>query len=295
MIEYRIKSKHGFINILEGCNIYNPKAIILHIHGLGSHFQFVYDSLDEIDKRDNYFSKFNYKTFGFEFYGHGKSDGTRCFINDFNDLLIDLNNVIIFLENRFKKIKIFLCAESMGGAVVLKYIVNNINCDSISGIILLSPMCGIDDHLKPSPFMLNMLLIASNIIPTLKFKLGSGNVHTSRNKKYTQAKFLSPYTYRGPHNLATIRELYNISMWIPDNCGHIQKPLLLFHGLNDTVTTPSGSINMFYSIGSNYKHKNNELILIENAEHCLLIPNSVDDLTPNYIYNKILSWIEKTN
>ena len=58
MIEYFIKSKNGKINIIEGNNIIDVKAVILHVHGIGSHFQFVFPNLDEFSERDNYLSKF---------------------------------------------------------------------------------------------------------------------------------------------------------------------------------------------------------------------------------------------
>ena len=52
MIEFFIKSKFGKINVIEGKYIYNPLGIIIHIHGLGSHFQYVYDTPNEFNYRD---------------------------------------------------------------------------------------------------------------------------------------------------------------------------------------------------------------------------------------------------
>ena len=39
-----IESKCGKINIIEGKHTENIKGIIIHIHGIGSHFQYVYVS-----------------------------------------------------------------------------------------------------------------------------------------------------------------------------------------------------------------------------------------------------------
>lgn len=114
-----IQSKCGKINIIEGKHIDNIKGIIIHVHGIGSHFQYVYDSLDEFSERDLFFSEMNYKSFAFEFYGHGKSHGERCHINDFNDLVSDLVSVITYIKTIYKDINFFLLAESMGCAVVL--------------------------------------------------------------------------------------------------------------------------------------------------------------------------------
>lgn len=111
--QYLINSKNGKLNIIEGKNISEPKAIILNIHGVGAHFQSVYDNLDEFVLRDNWFSKFNFKSMAFEFYGHCKSEGTIYMINNLDDLIEDLDTVIKHLNEKFNNKKIFICVESM--------------------------------------------------------------------------------------------------------------------------------------------------------------------------------------
>ena len=293
MKEYFINSNKYLINIIEGIDVTNPKAILLHVHGLGSHFQFIYPNLDELSFRDKFFSKFKIKSFGFEFRGHGKSDGTRCYINNFNELLEDFDIVIKHIHSKLPNTNIFICTESMGGAVGLKYLISNSQIKYIKGIILMSPLCGIDEHLKPSPIIMNVLQLLSQVIPKAKLafttkKMGSEVVI---NQDFITAKELCPYGYKGLHRLGTVREILKISLWLPDNINTINYPTLFFHGLHDKITTPSGSIQTFQMIDNN----NKELILFPESEHCLLVPNNFDDLTPNFIYAKILNWIEKNN
>ena len=288
MTEYFIKSKNGKINIIEGKNIINVNAIILHVHGIGSHFQFVFPNLDEFSERDKYLSKFNYKSIGFEFHGHGKSDGLQCYVNDFDDLLEDLNSVLYYITNIYLNKPIYLFAESMGAAVCLKYLIDQKN-ESIKGIILISPMCGIDDHLKPSPLVTKILILSSKIIPTWKLvtttkKMSNENVI---NKDYIHAKQLCSNNYKGSLRLSTARELYLNSLWISNNAQNIDIPILVFHGLNDKITTPIATKTVFERM----KSKDKELILLPQSEHSLLIPNNNDDLTPNFIIAKIVVWL----
>lgn len=292
MNQYLINSKNGKLNIIEGKLVLEPDAIILNVHGVGSHFQPVYCNLDEFFHRDRWFRKFNYKSIAFEFHGHGKSDGTRCMINDFNDLLIDLDTVITHINQKFVGKKIFICAESMGGAVAIKYLINKPN-NKISGLILLSPLCGIDDHLKPNKLVLNLLYYISYIFPRFKLAFTTrkmGN-ETVINQDYIKAKELCPYGYKGAHRLGTVRELLNVSLWIPENINKLVVPLLLFHGLCDKITTPSGSLKAYDYIQNSDK----EIILLPNTEHNLLVGNNPDDLTPNYVYAKITNWINLHN
>jgi acylglycerol lipase len=288
MTEYFIKSKNGKINIIEGKNIIDVYAVILHVHGIGSHFQYVFPNLDEFSERDNYLSKFNYKSIGFEFHGHGKSEGLQCYVNNFNDLLDDLNTVLYYINNIYLNKPIYIFAESMGAAVCLKYLINQKN-NNIKGLILISPMCGIDDHLKPSPLMIKILLLASKIIPTWKLatttkKMASENVI---NREYINARQQCSYSYKGSQRLSTVRELYFNSLWILDNAHNIDIPILIFHGLNDKITTPKGTQLVYEKMKSDDK----ELILLPQSEHCLLVPNNKDDLTPNFIIAKIIVWL----
>lgn len=293
MNEYFIKSKLGKINIIEGKEITDIKAIILHVHGVGSHFQFVYPNLDELVSRDDFFSKFGYKSIAFEFYGHGKSEGLNCSIMDFSDLVTDLSNVVSHLNSKYPNKPIYICAESMGGAVCLKYIIEKLYLSCVRGIILLSPMCAIDDHLKPNPFMIQILLGVSKIFPNLQLalttkKLGS---ETTVNTEFIEAKNSCPYGFRGPLRLCTVRELFQVSLWIPENASQVTIPVLLFHGLRDKITTPNGSMKVFEKI----KSVDKEIVILPDSEHCVLVPNSHDDLTPNFVYIKILNWLEKRN
>ncbi len=288
MKEYFIKSRNRKINIIEGNNIIDVRAVILHVHGIGSHFQFVFPNLDDFSERDNYLSKFNYKSIGFEFHGHGKSDGLHCYVQDFNDLVDDLNSVLYYIANIYVNKPIYLFAESMGAAVCLKYLIDQKN-ECIKGLILISPMCGIDDHLKPSPLVTNILLQASKIIPTWKLATTTKNMASENviNKEYINAKILCTYTFKGSQRLSTVRELYLNCLWLPNNSHKITIPILIFHGLKDKITTPNGTISVFEKIKSDDK----ELVLLSQSEHSLLVANNNDDLTPNFIIAKLVVWL----
>jgi alpha-beta hydrolase superfamily lysophospholipase len=287
-----IESKCGKINIIEGKHTENIKGIIIHIHGIGSHFQYVYDSLDELSERDSFFSDMNYKSFAFEFYGHGKSDGERCHINDFNDLVCDLVSVIKYIKTIYKDIKFFLLAESMGCAVVLKHIIDSIHNKSIespSGIILLCPLCGLDDRLKPPKILIKLLTIISYITPKIKLTINNSNTSSdsSSNSEYLKIKNMCNQTYKPPYMLCTIREIYNISSWIPNNVADIEIPILIFYGLNDKLI-PFDSVKTTFE---KIKFSDKELIILPESEHLILVPNTSDDLTPYFVYIKILNWL----
>jgi alpha-beta hydrolase superfamily lysophospholipase len=111
---------------------------------------------------------------------------------------------------------------------------------------------------------------------------------TAINKDYINAKETCEYGYKGAHRLGTVRELLNVSLWIPENINKLTTPVLLFHGLCDKITTPAGSLKAFNCINTDDK----EIVLLPNSEHKLLIENNPDDLTPHFVYSRILNWLE---
>lgn len=274
------------INILEGRDVNNMLGIILNVHGVGSHFQKVYDSLDEFDRRDELFSKFNYKSFAFEFHGHGKSEGKRCFINNFDDLLEDLDIVIKYIQKRFTQ-PLYLFCESMGCAVAFKYCI--VKKNNIQGVIFTAPLCGISSKLKPNIIIRTLLLKLANLLPTLPLVTTTRNMgaQSTLNQDYVEAKNNNDFFYKKSHRLATCRELVSISEWIESNCYLFNTPILMFHGKEDNITEYSNTIKVFDTIQSQKK----ELYLIENGYHILLIDNIKNSFLPEYIMIKSVKWL----
>jgi alpha-beta hydrolase superfamily lysophospholipase len=276
------------INVIEGTHINNPTSVILHIHGIGAHFQFVYNSMDDFQSRDRFFSKFNIKSFGLEFEGHGLSDGLRCSINNIDNLVDNIDLVIKFIRKNYSQ-KIFLMCESMGCAIALKYTLTKNN--NISGLIFYAPLIGISDKLKPNIIVRNILLILANIVPTLPLISTTKNMSemATTNNDYLIAKEHNPYFYKGAHRLCTGKALINISEWINENGYNLETPILIFHGLSDCITDPSITENIFKT----FKSQNKELYLLNGAYHCLLIKENNDPLLPELLINKTLDWIKK--
>ena len=289
MREYKILNHKKIpLNIIEGSNITDPSAIIINIHGIGSHFQKVYECEDSFMFRENKFLKNNIKIFALEFHGHGKSDGLRCSIDSFDDLVEDLLCLVKHIKNFFKNIPIFILAESMGGAVAIKYNIKYNNNFKIDGYILLSPMCGIDDSLKPNPILVTSLITMSYIYPTLQVLNTTGKIRDScKNEKYLEMKEKCEYFYTDKMRLNTARECYHTSMWIEKN-GHLfNAPLFLLHGLDDNITNPKMSVDFWMQV----KNDNKKIYLPKNTNHGLFVGTYEDDPHPKIVWNKVIEWI----
>jgi alpha-beta hydrolase superfamily lysophospholipase len=281
-------SKNGKINIIDD-DIINPDIIILYVHGIGGHFQFIYDSLDEIKNKYDFFSNFNYKTIAFEFHGHGKSDGERFLINSYNDMIIDLSNVISHINNKYNK-KIIICAKSLGCAIVLKYLSNSnkfINNTNIIGNIFIAPMCGIHSSKLPHPILSNILIYISYLFPKLYMPIVNDTKNNNSDIiEFMEAKEKSEYSIKTPYMLSSAREIYYLHLWIIENqdkIRNINTNFLIFHGDMDNITSYEMTENIFKK----------DIYIIPEGRHTLLVPKNYNDITPNFVYGVMLNYIKK--
>ena len=289
MKEFKINNlKNIPLNIIEGTDINNPRAIIINIHGISSHFQELYYSEDCIRFKDSLFSSDGLKVYALEFHGHGKSGGLHCSIDNFNDLVDDLHCLVTYVKKNNIDVPIFLIAESMGGAVAIKYNIKYQFISPIKGYILMAPMCGIDDRLKPNPVAISILMFLSNIIPTFPaLDTNSKMSDSCQNQFFVELKRKCKYNYSGKMRLNTARECYYTSLWIKEHGNLFNAPLLLLHGIDDTITNPQLSIDFY----NNMPNKNKDIYLPKNTDHTLLIGVDKNDEHPKIVLNKIHNWI----
>ena len=294
MKEFKINNLKGIpLNIIEGKQIDSPRAIVIHVHGIASHFQEVYECEDSFSYRDNLFTSNNIKSFALEFHGHGKSSGLKCSIDDFDNLVDDLFCLVNYIKSnqiKYSLAPIFIIAESMGGAVAIKYNIKYQFKTQIKGYILLCPMCGIDDRLKPNPILVNILMFLSNFIPTFKALNTNSKIKTDcHNEEYQKLKEECEYFYHDKMRLNTARECYHTSLWI-NKYGHLfNAPVFLLHGIDDTVTNPELSIKFYDKVPNKIKN----IYLPKNTNHSLMIRVNEEDEHPKIVWEKIHYWIEQ--
>ena len=262
-----------------------PDVILVHLHGLHSTFQNNNDCYDNFKNRVSIFEKQNVKSYGLEFYGHGKSDGRKAYIQNFDIFLKDLECLINYINNyeNIKKnnIPIYLLGESMGGAVAIKYAYYSKN---IKGVILLAPLIKIKD--LPNKFICNLFIILSYIFPNFDIS----NIYKVNSKIgvdfYDNYDKDNEYSYTNKYSLCSVRECYLFYNWVKDK--NLNIPMLVFHSIDDKNTDYSETEIFFNRSTSN----NKKMFTYINNKHKLLIPLDNNDKEPMIILNKILKWIK---
>lgn len=281
MKEFYIVDRGEKINIIYDEYI-EPKCILIHLHGLNSHFQPIYDCQNEFKYRIKYLQKAHISSYALEFIGHGKSGGEKGYIENFDIVITNILALLVYIEFKHPNIPIYILGESMGGAASIKL---GIVSKKIKGIILLSPMCGIKN--KISPVKINLLLKMSNYFPKWKLIGNKKKIPTCNNKEYNDNRKNSQFEYHGNIMLATARECYNTMMWINNHIDKFDKPVLAIHSNNDMITDIEATKNIINKCCSTDK----EIFIVDSTTHRLLIPENNIDSLPDAILSRITNWI----
>jgi len=260
-------------------------GVLIHIHGLGCHFQSTFDCMDNFTNRANYFN--SYISYGLELRGHGLSSGTRFMIYDFDDYLHDLHCLVEYITLYHPLKPIYIIGQSMGGAIACKYSIKY--PDIIAGIILLSPMCGLSYKLEKSWISVKTMLVLSYIFPSFKM-LSIYNEHEiNYYDKYIESKISNKYQNRDYIRLDTARECYNTMVWLQENSERLTVPILALHSINDMIT----SYKITEEFIENCSSLDKTLVLRTIGKHNLLGPLSEDDENPLKILEIIKNWLNR--
>ena len=240
----------GHFEGLKGLKLYyqgwqpdqNPKAVLLILHGLAEHSGRYKNVVD-------YFIPLGYAVYGYDQRGHGKSPGARCYVDRFQDLVVDLNTFVTMVNKFHPGLKVFLMGHSIGATVAVTYSVQY--PDAVAGLILSGAV------LKPgesiTPLMKIMALVLSVLFPRMGVSpLDSSTI--SRDKAVAIAYDNDPLVYRGKIPARMGAEALNImEKYLPPRLGEIELPLLIMHGGEDRLSNKEGSIFLYKGAASTDK------------------------------------------
>eukprot|EP01018_Ginkgo_biloba_P020833 Gb_12920 [translate_table: standard] len=271
-----------------------PKALICLCHGYGMECSiFMQDTGVRL-------ANAGYAVIGIDYEGHGKSDGTRCYIQSFQELV---NDVAAFFESiaereEYKQKARFLYGESMGGAVAL--LIHRKQPSYWNGAVLVAPMCKIAEELKPHPMVVSILKKLTRLFPTWKivptqdivnvgFKLEEKRkevIVCSLDSSFDRIR-ANPYVYLGKPRLKTGYELLITSMEIEKRLDEVTLPFLVLHGEADVVTDPAVSKLLYESAQSFDK----TLKLYPDMWHGLTFGEPSEHT--QLVFSDITAWLDK--
>ena len=219
----------------------NPKAVLMIVHGLAEHS-------GRYTNIVNHFVPRGYAVCGFDYRGHGKSDGIRCYVDRFSDYVFDVRAFFEKVHQEYSTLKIFLVGHSLGATIAIPYALRyqrDLAGLIISGV-LLKPGASIPTALKP----------VARLISVLFPKMGLTVINAiaiSQDKSVVDAYVNDPLVYRGKIPARFVAELIKTVDRLPSQIPTITLPIFIGHGTDDRLCNPEGSQMLYNLVGSHDK------------------------------------------
>ena len=264
------KTKDKLDLVLYGSMVKNPRAVIFLVHGMGEHAR-RYAHVAE------YFKNANIAMVAIDLRGHGRSTGKRGHMPSFEHMMNDLKLALSEIVSAYKGVPIVLYGHSMGGNLILNYLLRN--AQEIIGAIVTGPYLRLG--FEPPKWKVLLAKLSANIYPALSQPTGLEKIALARSPQVIQEYENDPLV----HDKITASFFINIHQAGIDaivRSKELKIPILLMHGAKDRLTSPGGSEEFYSNAGPNVSFH-----LLEELYH--EIHNEPEN---NDVFQTQLSWIE---
>jgi acylglycerol lipase len=198
-----------------------PRAVVALAHGLGEH-------AGRYTHVAQFFADNGIATVAYDRRGHGKSGGQRGHTPDYEFYLDEVATLVAKTKEQFPNLPVFLYGHSMGGNIVLNYVLRR-KLSGIAGVI--SSAAVIRLAFRPNPFVLNLGFSQNNQLDTAAL---------SRDKAVVDAYNADPLVHDRLSSVAGLGIL-EYADYLCNNAGAFPVPLYITHGSDDKTTAAEGS------------------------------------------------------
>jgi len=247
------------------------ETIVILVHGMGEHStrysNFVIPEL----------LKNNISVITYDQFGHGKTEGKRGHNPGFEAVLDCVDIAFKKGKSVFGDIPTFLYGHSMGGNVVINYVLRRKH--SFTGVIATSPFLKL--AFQPPSWKLALGKILQKIAPAMTMGNELDATAMSRDKDEVKKYIDDPlihYKISPNYSLTFIKT----GEWAIENAKNLNIPVLVLHGTGDKITSHKASEEFV-------KNSNNKAVLklFENGYHELH-----NDLCKKEILETIINWVK---
>jgi acylglycerol lipase len=217
------------------------KGVIALIHGLGEHtgrYEHVAQAMTGA----------GYAFCGMDLRGHGRSGGVRGHVPTLDILMQDIREFLIFITKRYPELPHFLYGHSMGGLLVLTYTL--LHKPSLRGVIATSS--GLRSPLHEQKIKVLLAKVLGSLTPSTLLASELNTAGISHDEQVLRAYTSDPLVH-DRISLGLGKALLSASEYAWQHAEEFSLPLLLMHGVADTVTYSQGSEDFSARVAKNNK------------------------------------------
>ena len=247
------------------------RAVVALVHGFGEH-------CDRYCTVTTALTQAGYAVFGFDNQGHGRSEGQRGHINQWQDYRHNVHAFLSQIRLHEPSLPLFVLGHSLGGLIVLDFALNF--PQDLAGIIISGP------PIRPvgiaKPYLVAIARVLSGVWPRFSMDVGAGAETLSRDPAVVNQTQDDPLT----HSMATVRwgtECLVAIDAVRRNVSQLQVPILLVHGSADKVNDVRGSEEIFARITTDKTLK-----IYPGGYH-----EPHNDLDRNQVMNDLVQWLDE--
>jgi len=218
-----------------------PTAVVGLVHGYAEHS-------GRYDHMASTFTEQGAAVYAYDQRGYGRSDGRRAYVESFDRYLDDLGQFLDHVRTRQPDFPLFLFGHSMGGLVVLKYVLER--KPSLNGLLLSAPAIEINPNL--APLLRQLAQILGRLFPILPTTRSPQNA-ISRDPTVVEEAKNDPLNYHGRVLARTGAEMLKAGAEVRKRLDALTDPFLVIHGTADTLANPEWSQRLYERAASNDK------------------------------------------
>ncbi|GAB4331925.1 MAG: alpha/beta hydrolase [Flammeovirgaceae bacterium] len=249
----------------------NLKAICCLIHGFGEH-------IGRYEHVATFLNLKNIGLIGFDLRGHGKSEGRRGIIPNYEALMQNIGEFLALTQHKFPDVPLILYGHSMGGNLALSYVLRY--KPTIKAAIITSPWIRLTHE---APFWKVFLgKMIAQVYSTYTDVASLNPDHLSRDLSVGKA-YVADKLVHNRMGVTLFLAVEDAGEQILQNAKELQIPVLLMHGSDDQITSPNAS-----QLFKEYAGSLVEFVLWKDARHELQ-----NEINKEEVIGKMIEWIDK--
>jgi alpha-beta hydrolase superfamily lysophospholipase len=245
-------NKQGnFQSSIDGTNIFfqswtkpNTKKVLIIQHGFGEHSDRYGHLLDVL--KDESIS-----VYGIDSRGHGRSDGKRGHVNQFQNYIDDLADLIRIAKDEQNVAKMILLGHSLGGIIALQYATEGFNQDNISGLVISSasfiPKMDFEKQVKKAAAE-----FLCNFMPAMTLDANLDVNFLSHDKSEIEAYQKDPLVH-GKISFQMGKNLFHLAAVMYNKAHLIKVPIFMIHGDQDGIADVGGTRDFYRNLTADNK------------------------------------------